>query len=284
MWWLEAVCKSLGQAFTCWYCGKFPQRSRGILRWEGFAGGQAGQSMLHFKWIKGESSLWGWGLKVGSASFIDGAKVVRDGLEFSLGRHKLPIPIPELDTTVSLFGSKATNRLTKVEGLGSLGKRGGWLLLEEVFKVPKALDAGFRERLHPDLRGITPGVEPEGGSNIRPGLGELCIEVSTGIVSGLMWVQLETTCRHVTELLGDFRALSQSMVDSGEGPFLLPRRAPGEESAVWPGHGGMKWEVTVADGRDKGKMCKWSGCFGESIRLVGSAKDEVYAGFDSLGP
>ena len=63
-----------------------------------------------------------------------------------------------------------------------------------------------------------------------------------------MWVQLETTCRHVTELLADFRALSQSMVDGGEGPFLLPRRAPGEKSAVWPGHGGMEWEVTVADG------------------------------------
>ena len=251
MWWLEAVCKSLGQACTCWFCSKFPQWSWGILRWKCFAGGQAGQSMLHFKWVEGESGLWGRGLKVVSASFVDGTKVICDGLEFSLRRHELPLPIPELDTTVSLFGGKeassfiqrgwrgrafgllqngintllfpllaplskffleATNRLAKVEGLGSLGKRGSWLLLEKVFKVPKAFDARFGERRQLDLRGITSGFEPVGVSNVLPGLGELCIEVITGIVSGLMWVQLETACRHVAELLGDFWTLFQTAV------------------------------------------------------------------------
>ena len=178
--------------------------------------------MLYFEWVKGESGLWGRGLKVIGPSFVDGTKVSCDGLEFTFGRHELPLPIPELDTAVSLFGGKeansfiqggwrsrvfglmqngintllfplpaplpefflkATNRLAKVESLGSLSKRGGWLLLEEVFKVPEAFDARFRERRHLDLRGIASGFEPEGVSNILPGLGELCIEVVTGIVS-----------------------------------------------------------------------------------------------------
>ena len=126
----------------------------------------------------------GRGLKVVGPSLIDRAKVSRDGPEFASGGHELTLLIPQLDTAMSLFGSKEANsfiqggrgghglglmqnsiyallfplpaslskfllkianRLAEVESLGSLSKRSGWLLLEKAFKVPEAFDARLRE-------------------------------------------------------------------------------------------------------------------------------------------
>ena len=109
------------------------------------------------------------------------------------------------------------------------------------------------------------------------------IQVVTGVLPRPAWMEFEAALSNMAVFLRELRALSQRGVDRGEGPFLWPRGVSREKSAVRPGHGGSQWKMAIASCRDEWNMLKWPGSFGDSIRLMGPAENEINSGLDGLG-
>ena len=155
--------------------------------------------------------------------------------------------------------------------------------LKEVFEVPKLFNTRLREGGCRDLRSQVGEIDPKSIHNILPGSCEMRVQVITGVIPRPAWIEIEAAFNHMSVLLRELRALSQRCVDRGEGPFLLPRGVSRKKSGVRPGHSGSQWKMSIASRRDKGNMLERSSSFGDSIGLVGPAKNEINPGFDRLG-
>ena len=183
--------------------------------------------------------------------------LLQDGIHALL--LSLSAPFPELVL-------KVANRLAEMECLGSLSKRGGRLLFEEVLEVPELFNTRFREGGLCDLWSWA--VEPDAECNILPGPLKMHIQVVTGVLPRPARMKFEAALGNMAVFLRELRALSQRGIDRCEGPFLWPRGVSRKKSAVRPRHGSSQRKMAIASCGDEWNMLKWPGSFGDSIRLM----------------